>query len=81
MQELHIKLVNWQRQNSPTDYELSAYGKRFSPISIAKENRLEYFNTLEAYAVEGNLTPFSDMLAELTEQQLNCYLAMMKQGL
>lgn len=30
----------------------------FPAVSIAKENRLEYFNTLECYAVEGNLAPF-----------------------
>ena len=45
-------------------------------VSIAKENRLEYFNTLEAYAVEGDLTPFADMVASLVDQQLECYLKM-----
>lgn len=56
------------------NYQLLASG--FPPISIAKENRLEYFNALEAYAVEGNLAPFADMIAGLVEQQLDRYLGM-----
>lgn len=56
------------------NYQLLTNG--FPAISIAKENRLEYFNTLEAYALEGNIYPFSEMIASLTEQQLNRYLAM-----
>lgn len=54
------------------NYQLMANG--FPAISIAKENRLAYFNTLEAYAVEGNLVPFAEMIAGLTEQQLDRYL-------
>ena len=56
------------------NYQLMANG--FPPISIAKENRLEYFNALEDYAVQGNLTPFVEMVANLTEHQLDCYLNM-----
>lgn len=56
------------------NYQLMAHG--FAPISIAKENRLDYFNTLETYAVEGNLMPFAEMIAELEEIQLDRYLAM-----
>lgn len=43
------------------NYQLLANG--FLPISIAKENRLEYFNALEAYAVNQDLKPFADMIA------------------
>lgn len=57
------------------NYQLLSAG--FLPISIAKENRLVYFNALEAYAVEGNLAPFAEMIAELEEQQLDRYLGMM----
>lgn len=60
------------------NYQLMAKG--FRPISIAKENRLDYFNTLEAYAVKGNLSPFADMIAELEEQQLDRYIGMIEQG-
>ena len=56
------------------NYQLMANG--FPAISIAKENRLEYFNALEAYAVQGNLAPFAEMTANLTEHQLDCYLEM-----
>ena len=58
------------------NYQLMADG--FPPISIAKENRLDYFNALEAYAVEGNLSPFADMVAELLDQQLDRYLGMIQ---
>lgn len=54
------------------NYQLLENG--FLAISIAKENRLAYFNTLEAYAVEVNLAPFAEMIAGLTEQQLDRYL-------
>lgn len=54
------------------NYQLMANG--FPAISIAKENRLEYFNTLEAYAVEGNLAPFADMIAGLEDKQLDVLL-------
>lgn len=60
------------------NYQLMADG--FPAISIAKENRLEYFNALEAYATEGNLVPFAEMVAALTEGQLNRYLAMIARG-
>ena len=55
------------------NYQLMARG--FLPVSIAKENRLEYFDALEAYAVNGALQPFADMIAELEEQRLEEYLA------
>lgn len=54
------------------NYQLLASG--FLPVSIAKENRLEYFEALEAYAVEGDLNPFANMIAELEEQRLDEYL-------
>lgn len=60
------------------NYQLMASG--FPAISIAKENRLEYFNALEAYATEGKLVPFTEMIAELTDRQLDRYLGMIEQG-
>ena len=54
------------------NYQLMAHG--FLPVSIAKENRLEYFDALETFAVEGNLEPFADMIAALEEQRLDEYL-------
>lgn len=58
------------------NYQLMANG--FPTISINKENRLEYFNTLEAYAVEGNFTKFAQMIEELTEKQLDRYIGMIE---
>ncbi|MNN93487.1 Fic/DOC family protein [compost metagenome] len=45
------------------NYQLLANG--VLPISIAKENRLDYFNALEAHAVHHDLEPFADMIASL----------------
>lgn len=60
------------------NYQLMVNG--FPAVSIAKENRLEYFNALEAYAVSADLTPFADMVALLCEVQLDQYLNMIEQG-
>lgn len=54
------------------NYQLMVSG--FLPVSIAKENRLEYFEALEAYAVDGNLNPFAEMIAVLEEERLDEYL-------
>ncbi|MBA9084315.1 Fic family protein [Fontibacillus solani] len=58
------------------NYQLMAHG--FLPVSIAKESRLDYFNALEAYAVQRDLNPFADMIASLEEQQLDRYLGMIE---
>lgn len=55
------------------NYQLMSSG--FLPVSIAKENRLEYFDALEAYAVRGDLAPFAEMIAVLEEARLDEYLA------
>lgn len=59
------------------NYQLIASG--FLPVSIAKENRLEYFEALETYAMEGNIKPFADMIAELEEQRLDEYLGIIEE--
>ena len=46
----------------------------FLPVSIDKENRLDYYNALERYAVHKDLNPFADFIAELEEKQLDEYL-------
>ena len=58
------------------NYQLMMNG--FLPISIAKENRLEYYNALEEYAVNGNLEPFLELIAILEEERLDAYVALMK---
>lgn len=58
------------------NYQLMANG--FLPISIKKESRLEYFNSLEAYAVKNDLSLFENMIAVLEEEQLDKYLSMNK---
>ena len=55
------------------NYQLMSHG--FLPVSVAKENRLEYFDALEAYAVNGNLEPFSEMIAGLEKQRLEEYVS------
>jgi Fic family protein len=51
------------------NYQLMANG--FLPISISKEERLNYFETLESYALDNDLSPFSKLIATLEEMQLN----------
>ncbi len=58
------------------NYQLLSAG--LLPVSIAKENRLDYYNALEAYAADGGLEPFSDLLAELEEKQLDLYINLAK---
>lgn len=58
------------------NYQLMAHG--FLPVSIAKESRLDYFNALEAYAIQRDLNPFADMIASLEEQQFDRYLGMIE---
>lgn len=59
------------------NYQLLAAG--FPAVDIAKEYRLEYFQALEAYAVDRNLTPFVEMIATLVDQRLDQYLEMIGQ--
>ncbi len=47
----------------------------YLPISIAKENRLDYYNALDKYAAEGIPDDFTNMLAELEEMQLDKYIS------
>lgn len=48
--------------------------KGFLPVSIAKEDRLAYYQALDQYAVHGELEDFVVMIAELEEKQLDKYL-------
>lgn len=59
------------------NYQLMIAG--FLPVSIARENRLEYFDALEAYSVGGDLAPFTEMVATLEEARLDEYLAIVKE--
>ncbi len=54
------------------NYQLLSQG--FLPVSIAKEDRLCYYNTLEEFAANGNLKPFADFIAKLEDVQLDDYL-------
>lgn len=54
------------------NYQLLLNG--YLPISVAKENRLDYYNALEQYAVNGDLKPFYCLIAELEDKQLDEYL-------
>lgn len=55
------------------NYQLLSRG--FLPISIAKEDRLDYYNALDKYAAQGELKDFTNMVAMLEEKQLDKYLA------
>ncbi len=53
-------------------------GAEFLPVSIAKENRLDYYNALEEYAVNKNLVPFTELIAKLEDGQLDAYIRLIK---
>ncbi len=56
------------------NYQLLSAG--MLPVSIAKENRIDYYNALEAYAVNGTLDQFADLIADLEEKQLDLYISL-----
>lgn len=58
------------------NYQLLLNG--YLPISVAKENRIDYYNALEQYAVNGNLKPFADFIAESEEARLDEYIKLIK---
>ncbi len=57
------------------NYQLLQSG--YLPVSVAKENRLQYYNALEQYAVGGDLTAFADFVAILEEAQLDEYIKLL----
>lgn len=58
------------------NYQLMNSG--FLPVSIAKETRLDYYNALEDYAVNGKLDQFADLVEELEEKQLDEYIKLIR---
>ena len=56
------------------NYQLLLSG--FQAVDIKKEDRLSYYENLEAYAVQGDLQPFAEMIAGLEEQRLDEWLAL-----
>jgi Fic family protein len=57
-------IMNWQLMSGG-----------FLPVSIAKEDRLSYFETLEAYAVNNDLSLFIELIAKLEEERLTEYIS------
>ena len=56
------------------NYQLMSQG--FLPVSVDKETRLDYYNALEQYAVNNDLNPLADFVADLEEERLDVYLKM-----
>ena len=56
------------------NYQLMS--ERFLPISIPKESRPEYYDALEEYAVNGDLSSFAEIVAALEEARLKGYLSL-----
>ena len=54
------------------NYQLMSQG--FLPVSVAKEDRLSYYNALEGFAVNSDLSPFAEFVADLEEKRLDEYL-------
>ncbi len=56
------------------NYQLLAGG--YLPVSISKEERLQYYDALDKYAANGDLTPFTDFTAILEEARLDDLIAL-----
>lgn len=54
------------------NYQLMA--NNYLPVSIPKERRFEYYDCLEAYAVERNISLFCDFIKALEEERLDYYI-------
>jgi Fic family protein len=50
------------------------------PVSVPKEDRLEYYNTLEAYAAGGEIEPFASFVAALEEKELDSINEVIRQA-
>jgi Fic family protein len=59
------------------NYQLVASG--YLPVSIPVKRRLEYFDTLEAYACDANLESFAALVSELENKRLDQYIKAIKQ--
>ena len=60
------------------NYQLTAAG--YLPISIPARRRLEYFTALEAYACEGDLSLFSELVYGLEDERLDLYITAIEQS-
>jgi Fic family protein len=56
------------------NYQLMEAG--FLPISIAAAQRVDYYNSLDGYAIKGDLDPFARMIAQLEQSKLREYLSL-----
>ena len=54
------------------NYQLMSSG--YLPVSIPKDERLNYFECLESYAIKGDLSTFISFIAELEEKRLDYYI-------
>lgn len=59
------------------NYQLMSDG--WLPVSIAKEDRLRYYEALEMYGAEGDLEPFAIMVAEMEERELDRMIGVIEQ--
>jgi Fic family protein len=50
------------------------------PVSVPKEERLRYYEALEAYAVGGDIKPFTVFVAALEDEELNNAIELIEQA-
>ena len=55
------------------NYQLMSAG--LLPINIRTENRIRYYDALDKYAVERDLQPFAEFVAEVEEARIRHYLS------
>ena len=55
------------------NYQLMSAG--LLPINIRTENRIQYYDALDKYAVERDMLPFAKLVAEIEEERIRHYLS------
>lgn len=53
----------------------------YLPVNIQAENKEEYYNTLDEYGKNKNLDPFTELVIDLEEEQLDLYNKLIEQTL
>ena len=59
------------------NYQLMSDG--WLPVSVAKDDRLDYYKTLEEYAVNDDINPFTRLILELETKELDKMIEVIRQ--
>jgi Fic family protein len=77
-----VRIHPFRDGNGRTSRMIMNYQLLFSgwlPVSVPKEERLRYYEALEAYAVGGDIQPFTAFVANLEEKELDRMIELIAQ--